>query len=57
MTMDGIPGPTLDKLLVDIRRDQNFDYPAGEECVRMLVLAQSAIAIRLDSKHEINSVR
>ena len=36
MTMDGVPGPTLEKLLVDIRRDKDFDYLAGEECVKML---------------------
>lgn len=35
-TVDGVPGPTLEKLLVDIRRDKDFDYLAGEECLRML---------------------
>ena len=33
---DGVPGPTLEKLLVDIRRDKDFDYLAGEESSRML---------------------
>ena len=36
MTIDGVPGPSLEKLLVDIRRDKDFDYLAGEECSRML---------------------
>ena len=30
------PGPSLEKLLIDIRRDKDFDYLAGEECSRML---------------------
>ena len=34
-TVEGVPGPTLEKLLVDIRRDKDFDYLAGEECARM----------------------
>ena len=36
MTIDGVPGPSLEKLLVDIRRDKDFDYLAGEESSRML---------------------
>lgn len=36
ITIDGVPGPTLEKLLVDIRRDKDFDYLAGEESIRML---------------------
>lgn len=35
-TIEGVSGPTLEKLLVDIRRDKDFDYLAGEENVRML---------------------
>lgn len=34
--MDGVPGPTLEKLMVDIRRDKDYDYLSGEECLRML---------------------
>lgn len=36
MTIDGVPGPSLEKLLIDIRRDKDFDYLAGEESSRML---------------------
>ncbi|MGM9776273.1 MAG: DUF6577 family protein [Candidatus Coprenecus sp.] len=36
MKIEGVPGPSLEKLLIDIRRDKNFDYLAGEESSRML---------------------
>ncbi len=36
MTIDGVHGPSLEKLLVDIRRDKDFYYLAGEESSRML---------------------
>ena len=36
LTIDGVPGPSLEKLLIDIRRDKDFDYLAGEESSRML---------------------
>lgn len=36
MTIEGVPGPSLEKLMVDIRRDKDFDYLAGEESSRML---------------------
>lgn len=44
-TLDGVPGPTLEKLLVDIRRDKDFDYLAGEECLRMLENASNMYSL------------
>ena len=35
MKIEGVPGPSLEKLLIDIRRDKDFDYLAGEESSRM----------------------
>lgn len=46
-TNDGVPGPTLEKLLVDIRRDKDFDYLAGEECSRMLENAFNMYSINI----------
>ena len=46
-TTDGIFGPTLEKLLVDIRRDKDFDYLAGEESVRMLENAFNMFSINI----------
>lgn len=36
MKIEGVPGPSLEKLLIDIRQDKDFDYLAGEESSRML---------------------
>lgn len=36
MKIESVPGPSLEKLLIDIRRDKDFDYLAGEESSRML---------------------
>jgi len=46
-TTDGIPGPTLEKLLVDIRRDKDFDYLAGEESARMSENAFNMFSINI----------
>ena len=47
MTIEGVPGPTLEKLLVDIRRDKDFDYLSGEESVRMFENAFNMFSINI----------
>ncbi|MCQ2147423.1 MAG: type IV toxin-antitoxin system AbiEi family antitoxin domain-containing protein [Bacteroidales bacterium] len=46
-TMDGIIGPTLEKLMVDIRRDKDFDYLSGKESARMLENAFKIFSINI----------
>ena len=41
----GVTVPTLEKLLVDIRSDADFDYMSGSESVRMLGNAASLYTI------------
>ena len=40
-TVDGVPSPTLEKLLVDIQKDADFSYLQGTESDRMLENARS----------------
>ena len=38
MKIEGVPGPSLEKLLIDIRRDKDFDYLAEKKvrgCLKM----------------------
>ena len=39
--VDGVPSPTLEKLLVDIEKDADFQYLQGAEAARMRENAES----------------
>lgn len=47
MTVDGIVVPTLEKLLVDIQADADFDYLRGEESQNMFNQAFSLFSINV----------
>ena len=46
-TIDVVPTPTLEKLLVDIRKDADFGYLQGAEAERMLENAKSLYAVNI----------
>jgi hypothetical protein len=46
--VDGVPMPTLEKLLVDIRCDDDFFYLQGYECLRMTESAYNLCPINRD---------